>query len=284
MKSTFNKWIIYDGNCGLCLKSKLLLTKMGILSESRCLNYHELDSRLKSKVDADRFRFEMALVDEGTGETLYGLEGILSIFSQKVSGLSMIKPGGWMFSFLEFFYHTISYNRFFLFPKKKVFACDCDPPFEYTYFWRWIGICLMFALGVSFLLGYVSANFFGMSPTDLGAKTLLIVGFGWLTQIIISRFLMTDTNFRDYSQHLALIALVGVLILLPTILLSFFVSKIILGPLLIVTIALSSGIMSLMHFKRVGFLSLSQGWTVTWFLCLQASALFFSHEFKLLVL
>lgn len=284
MESLPNKWIIYDGNCGLCLKSKQLLTKLGVLNESSCLNYHELEDRLRSKVASERFRFEMALVDEHSDETLYGLEGILAIFSNRLSWLKMVKPGGSLFRFLEFFYHAISYNRYFLFPRKKAFICDCDPPFQYTYYWRWIGICLMFAVGISFLLGCVSASLFGMVPTDLGAKMLLIVGCGWFVQIVMSKLLMSAIDFRDYSRHLALIAFVGVLVLLPIILLSSFVSQTILGPLLLISVLVSSGTMSIMHFKRIGLMRLNQGWTLSWFLFLQISAIFIAHQFKLFLL
>ena len=38
MEALAHKWIIYDGNCGLCLNSKKWLTRLGIIPEEKCLN------------------------------------------------------------------------------------------------------------------------------------------------------------------------------------------------------------------------------------------------------
>ncbi len=284
MELEAKRWIIFDGNCGLCLKSKKLLTQLGVFPDSRCLNYHELDATLKSKVDSKRFSFEMALVDESNDNTLYGLEGILSIFSEKVSWLKLIKSGSFAFVFLQFFYHTISYNRYFLFPRKKVFICDCDPPFVPRFYKQWIGLGTFFSVLISFLLGYVLAGLIGLPAIDLGFKMLVIVGLGWIIQALLAKVVMRKREFQDYSRHLALIGLVGVLILLPVLVFSPIFPVPLSRYFLAFCVLLSSAIMSYMHFKRISFMNLSQLWTLSWFVWLQLCAWSLSFYFELLPL
>lgn len=279
-----NKWIIYDGNCGLCLNSKQLLVRLGVFPDAKCLNYHQLDEGLFSKVDPEHFSYEMALVDEKSDDTLYGLEGILAIFSEKVSWLKLIKKGGLIYMFLEFFYHTVSYNRYFLFPKKKAFSCDCDPPFIPRYFWRWIGLSIAISSMVSYLLGFVAAPLFSKEPLLFGLETLAIVGAGWLFQSIIAVLVFKKKKLRDYARHLSFIALVGVLVLVPSILLSTILPEIYLQIALITSVVISSTLMLRMHIKRVRFMMLPQAWTISWFLSLQLTAICFAYHFKILQL
>lgn len=281
METLANKWIIYDGNCGLCLNSKKWLTRLGVIPESKCLNYHLLDEGLSAKIDLEHFRYEMALVDGQSDNTLYGLEGILEVFGAKVGMVKGIRPGSPLFAILNYVYHTISYNRYFLFPRKSRFACECDPPFVKKYFLRWLVMGIMIAMGVSALFGAVVAPLFEKTSLEMAGEMLLIVGAGWGLQLISSGLLMTRDQKRDYWRHLVLIMVVGVLILLPGMLV-FRLPTELFSAVAMGSVVASSAIMTLMHIKRVRYMGLSQGWTISWFLSLQAFAIWFSIHFNLL--
>lgn len=282
METHANKWIIYDGNCGLCLNSKRLLTRLRIIPENKCLNYHLLEPELSDKIDLSRFRFEMALVDDQSDDTLYGLEGILQIFGEKFGLLKRIKPDSVIFRMLDYVYHAVSYNRYFIFPRKSRFACDCEPAFSMKYFVRWIVLGLLIASVVSALFGAVMAPVFDKAPLPLAAQMLVIVGAGWVSQLILSALLLSREKVYDYWRHLVLIMVVGVLILIPCLLL-FWLPIMPLTIVAIVSVLASSLVMSRMHFQRVRYLGLSQIWTLLWFLGLQATAVFFSIHFQILV-
>lgn len=283
METLAHKWIIYDGNCGLCLNSKKWLTRLGIIPESRCLNYHLLDESLSAKIDLEHFKYEMALVDDQSDNTLYGLEGILQIFGARMGLVKGVKPGSALFALLNFVYHTISYNRYFLFPRKSRFACDCDPPFVSKYFLRWMVMGIMMAMVVSALFGAVVADLFQKPALEMAGEMLLIVGAGWGMQLLFSGLLMARDQKRDYWRHLVLIMVVGVLILLPGMLL-FWLPDAVFSAVAIASVVASSTIMVLMHIKRVRYMGLSQGWTASWFLSLQALEILFSIHFNLLAL
>ncbi|MCE7994582.1 MAG: DUF393 domain-containing protein [Roseivirga sp.] len=283
MDTLAHKWIIYDGNCGLCLNSKKWLTRLGIIPESKCLNYHLLDENLSAKIDLEHFKYEMALVDDQSDKTLYGLEGILQIFGARVGFVKGIKPGSALFALLNFVYHTISYNRYFIFPRKSRFACDCDPPFVMKYFQRWIVMGILLAIGVSALFGVAVAGLFHKPVLEMAGEMILIVGAGWGLQLLLSGLLMTREQKRDYWRHLVLIMVVGVLVLLPGMLL-FWLPTGMFSAVAISSVVVSSVVMALMHFRRVKHMGLSQGWTVSWFLSLQAFAIWLSIHFNLLAL
>lgn len=283
MEALAHKWIIYDGNCGLCLNSKKLLTRLGVIPEDKCLNFHLLEPHMASKIDLGHFRYEMALVDDRSDKTLYGLEGILQIFAEKVGFLKAIKPGSALFGLLNFVYHTISYNRYYLFPRKSRFACDCDPPFVQKYFMRWIVLGLLLAVVISALFGAAMAAVFDSTVVEMTGQMLLIVGGGWVVQMLLAKLFMTQDQMRDYYRHLVLIMVVGVLILIPSILL-FWLPTALLAGIAILSVLTSSVTMSLMHFRRVRYMGFSQGWTLSWFLCLQACAIYFAIHFNLFAL
>ncbi len=283
METLANKWIIYDGNCGLCLNSKKWLTRLGIIPESKCLNYHLLEEDLSGKIDPEHFRYEMALVDDTSDKTLYGLEGILEVFGARVSFVKGIKPGSFLFGILNFLYHTISYNRYFLFPRKSRFACECDPPFVRKYFLRWMVMGLLLAMMISALFGAAVAGLFEKSVPEMAGQMLLIVGTGWGLQLLLSGLWMTRDQRRDYWRHLVLIMVAGVLILLPG-MLFFWLPDTAFATVAIVSVVASSTVMSLMHFRRIRHMGLSQAWTISWFMCLQVFAIWFSFHFNLLML
>jgi predicted DCC family thiol-disulfide oxidoreductase YuxK len=280
MEALAHKWIIYDGNCGLCLNSKKMLTRLGIIPEEKCLNYHLLEDKITAKIDAEHFRYEMALVDDRTDQTLYGLEGILHIFAARLGMKNGIRPGSTIFGVLNFLYHTISYNRYFLFPRKSRFACDCDPPFVQKYFMRWVVLGSIIATLISGLFGAAVAPLFDRPVLQMAGEMLLIVGTGWGLQILLSSLIMTKAQRQDYYRHLVLIMVVGVLILIPTLIL-FWLPLPGLAGVAIANVLASSVVMSLLHYRRVRHMNLSQGWTLSWFLFLQIAAICFTLYFNL---
>ena len=282
MNTLDNKWIIYDGNCGLCLNSKKWLTRFGIIPEKKCRNYYELDEGSKAKIDINHFSYEMALVDDQSNKTMYGLEGIIYVLGTKFRWILFIKPEGLLFKVLDFIYHTISYNRYFFFPRKMAFKCDCEPPLVWKYFLSWVFFGLGIATGLSTLFGVILASHLHQTIRESVFSTLLIVGSGWFIQILLAAIILPYGQLVDYLRHLFLIMVVGVLILIPSIMLSSLPTL----PFAIITwinILTSSSVMLRMHYKRVKFMKLNQCWTLSWFLLLQMAASGWAYYFDFIL-
>ncbi|OEJ99721.1 DCC1-like thiol-disulfide oxidoreductase family protein [Roseivirga misakiensis] len=275
-----DKWIIYDGNCGLCLRSKRLLVSMGWFPEKKFLDYHHLKDDLKRIINSARFRYEMALVDEKTRETKYGLEGIISVFAEKTPALAKLKTTGKLFKVLESLYHTISYNRYFLFPDSSVIKCACEPPFKAETYRSWLILSIVFSSIISYLFGWSVAPIFEGESMDFALKTLFLVGIGWVIQLGLTLVMLDRQTYLDYSRHLCLIMVVGVMVLIPSIIISLFLHIEAVKWMPLMSIAISSAVMLRMHTRRVRVMRLTQWWTFSWFLVLQISATLLIYLFQ----
>lgn len=283
MKNQNKHWIIYDGNCGMCLFSKKVFSRIGFIREADCRNYHELSPAHYQKIDLQRFKHGMAYIHEGDNPTLYGLEGVLAAFSEKRPYIKAITPNTWLFRLLNFLYMAICYNRYFIFPMKQQFACSCEPDYQPQYFRRWIGLGLFFSIFISALFGMSLSVVFNMPAGELALRTVIIVGAGWALQIVLAALLMNQELFRDYLRHIALIMFIGVLILVPSTLL-FWLPPAWLAIVALVSVVASSFTMLRMHFQRIRFMGLGQQWTLGWFASLQLTAIPLMFHFGLFTL
>ena len=141
-------------------------------------------------------------------------------------------------------------------------------------------ITLIMAILLTALFGISLRSFFsGMSASDAATQMLLMAGTGWIFQILIAIVMLRDKAL-DYIGHLGTIMVLGLLILVPGML--FFACTGILTPWVpAVSVLLSSGCMLYLHICRVRYLEISQGWTITWFLFLQSTAVFWIYFFHL---
>lgn len=283
METQSKKWIVYDGNCGMCLFTKKVFSRLGFFDESQCRNYHELEPELYKKVGLEQFRHGMAYVETGTAPTRYGLDGVLAAFSERRPYLHHWTPDTRVFKVLNYFYNAICYNRYFIFPKKQRFACSCEPEFHPRFFRRWLFLSIVFSVVISGLFGSSLASVLRMEWLEAAGKAIGIVGTGWAVQALVASLILDQTRLRDYLRHIALIMFIGVLLLLPAILLFWLPAQTHLIVALLCVIA-SSTIMTRMHIQRMRFMGLGQQWTVSWFLVLQSSALALLFHFQILSL
>jgi len=95
---------------------------------------------------------------------------------------------------------------------------------------------------------------------------------------------VTKTMLRDkaleYIGHLGSIMVVGLLILVPSMLFSAL-SGIATPWVPAINVMFSSFYMLYLHVNRVKYLELSQEWTISWFLLLQSTALFWIYIFHI---
>jgi predicted DCC family thiol-disulfide oxidoreductase YuxK len=140
-----NKILIYDDNCPFCSWYSGLFVKYGFLNAGGRIAFPTLDDRLLSRIDFDKSRNEIPLLDISTNKVLYGIDALLEILDQKIPGIKMIgnmKPIKW---FLKKIYKLISYNRKVIVAKKcGPGNIDCSPDTNYLYRFVFMAICLAF--------------------------------------------------------------------------------------------------------------------------------------------
>jgi predicted DCC family thiol-disulfide oxidoreductase YuxK len=268
-----NKLIVYDGNCGLCTSVHALMLSLGVIASVETSSYQQLQPEEKVLITADRFRNEMALVDRKGEATLYGAEGIAYILSARLPYIGKLFKVGFVMILFRFFYKFIAYNRYLIAPSSKALInCDCYPKAPLPYRLLYILITLLISVALTAWFGITLRHYAGLSAAQAALQMLLIAGTGWILVIAASFASFTYPEALEYTGHLGTIMVAGLLVLLPSILISS-VLQIQYLTLPLLSVMCSSSIMLYFHHKRVQHLNLSKSWNVLWFTSLQLGAI-----------
>jgi len=140
-----NKILIYDDNCPLCTWYSGLFVKYGFLNADGRKPFSTLDDYLLSKIDFDKSRNEIPLLDTSTNKVVYGIDALLEILDQKIPFIKAtgnFAPLKW---FLKKIYKLISFNRKVIVAKKcGAGSIDCSPDNNYLYRFVFMAVCLLF--------------------------------------------------------------------------------------------------------------------------------------------
>ncbi|MVM34697.1 hypothetical protein GO755_32010 [Spirosoma sp. HMF4905] len=106
------KLLIYDESCPMC---KLYTKGMVAADSSGCLtrmsNGELPNESVVSRLDRQRARHEIPLIDLDGGETLYGVDTWIYAFGHHNQQLERLLSLGWLRTILQKLYAFISYNR-----------------------------------------------------------------------------------------------------------------------------------------------------------------------------
>jgi len=263
MKPLEDHVLLYDGDCPMCRMYSHAFVKADMLEKDGIVSYCEMNQELKSMVDIDRARNEIALVDAKNHTVTYGIDSWLKIFTNRfqwAKSLFQFKPLYWL---VRQFYFFISYNRKVIAPGKEFFkAGSCFP--DYNVKWRWIYI-LISSIFVAFILNryFNGIIIYRDANIQLGAEWLIAIG-----QLVFQSFfvlLSKKDRTLHYFGNLMTISTMGALLLIPAIIFRNIFSTIpevaYLGYL-----ALPVLIMLWQHVRRVKMLELPFYLTITWIL------------------
>lgn len=106
------KVVIYDESCPMCrlyTKGMVAADRSGQLG--RLGNHHLTDRVIISRLDEQRARHEIPLVDLDGGETLYGIDTWAYAFGQRSQLITRALTRSWLRAALRSLYAFISYNR-----------------------------------------------------------------------------------------------------------------------------------------------------------------------------
>ena len=278
MKTLDHKLIIYDSNCRVCTSLKTFVLKYTSIPESKIKALKDLDQELGGKVNLEKFKNGMALIDDSGGDTIYGAEGVAHIFSSQYRLANILLSFNPLFFLFSFLYKITAYNRYIIATPKSQFQCDCFPDKVTKYRVAYISLTNISAAVLTMLFGVSLRNFFtGISALEAAIQMVLMAGTGWVVQIMLAKVFMKEKSL-DYMGHLGSIMVVGLLILVPW-MLFYFITGIKLLVLPILSVIVSSAYMLYMHINRVKHLDISQWWTLSWFLLLQFTAFLWVYYF-----
>ncbi|GAB4022389.1 thiol-disulfide oxidoreductase DCC family protein [Spirosoma koreense] len=199
------KLIIYDGSCPMCrlyTKGIVATDKSGSLM--RMSNDQIKQEAILNRLDRQRARHEIPLVDLDGGETLYGVDTWAYALGQPNPSIQKLLSIHWFRALLQKLYAFISYNRRIIItsPPGRWQLLDLQPAFNPGQRLAFIGIVFSLVAAL-FLSGRVSV----WPP----AAFALVISQLTLTGIYLF-VLQPGEGFEkilDYAGHLGMSLLVG---------------------------------------------------------------------------
>ena len=140
-----NKILVYDDNCPLCTWYSGLFVKYGFLKAEGRKAFSTLDNNLLSKIDFNKSRNEIPLLDTSTSKVVYGIDALLEILDQKIPYIKATGNFGPLKWTLKKLYKLISFNRKVIVAKKcGPGRIDCSPDNNYLYRFIFMAVSLVF--------------------------------------------------------------------------------------------------------------------------------------------
>lgn len=209
-----NKILVYDDNCPLCTWYSGLFVKYGFLNAEGRKPFSTLDDSLLSKIDFEKSRNEIPLLDTSTNKVVYGIDALLEILDQKIT---FIKPAGnfpplkWL---LKKIYRLISYNRKIIVAKKcRAGSIDCSPDNNYLYRFIFMAVCLAF--NTLMLYPFQNNLFSKLSYYHLDLFQLQAAHFAFVIINSTLAFSFPKGKGYEYLGQVNMLALLVILLLTP---------------------------------------------------------------------
>ena len=216
-----NKILVYDDNCPLCIWYSGLFVKYGFLDPGGRKPFSSLDNNLLSKIDFDKSRNEIPLLDVSTNKVLYGIDALLEILDQKIpfaKTTGNFAPLKWL---LKKLYKLISFNRKVIVAKKcGPGSIDCAPDINYTYRFMFMAICLVF--NTLMLVPFQHHLFSKLPYYHLNLFHLQAAHFAFVIINCTLAFSFSKKMGYEYLGQVNMLALTVILLLTPLFIISHF--------------------------------------------------------------
>ena len=181
----------------------------GMLDRQGREAFAELSVETKNRIDVNRAKNEIALVDHHKNKVTYGLDSLLLIIGNSFPLLektARIKPLYWFFKKL---YSFVSYNRKQIIPSENDHGAGaCNPDFNLKY-------RLVYLVFVTVFSGYVLSLFsekFGLSRNFFREAGICTGQIVWHTVFLKA---CLKEKLWDYLGNMMSVSLIGTILLIP---------------------------------------------------------------------
>ncbi len=209
-----NKILIYDDNCPFCSWYSGQFVKFGLLPGAGRKAFSSLEEIYLTKIDFDKSRNEIPLLDTNDGKVLYGIDALLEILGKKIPWIKSagnLPPVKW---FLKKLYKLVSYNRKVIVARKcGPGSIDCSPDNNYWYRFYFMALSflfntlMLFPLHATFLS---TLSYYRVSSTQLQGAHLVFVAANCLLAFSFSK-----QKAFEYLGQVNILALTVILLLIP---------------------------------------------------------------------
>ncbi|MFZ4056854.1 MAG: hypothetical protein ACOYKE_01895 [Ferruginibacter sp.] len=251
--------LYYDENCPLCAAYSQVFVQTGLLTPSGRKSFSNITEN-QPHIDLARAVNEIPLLNQSTGNVLYGIDALLEIIGKKIPFIKKvgnIQPIKWC---LVHFYKLISYNRKVVvaqLPKNN--ASNCTPTFNITY--RMFFILLLCTSTYLFLLP-VQQTIMGLQNTPSNAIQFQTKYLIWMTINGAIAFYLGKIKGIEFIGQISMMSFLSIIYALPLLILQHWI------PLSILSIEMWMGCFAILmlkaYYRRMQFCSnrFQQAWLV----------------------
>jgi hypothetical protein len=217
-----NKILVYDDACPMCVWYTGEFVECGLLTEEARKPFSTLSAETLSKINWQRSKNEIPLLDTNTGEVLYGIDAMLEVIGQRFSIIKKIGNCKPLNYFLKKLYKFISYNRKVIVAKKALpGTIDCTP--DYNVFYRVLFMSIFLIFNTLMLFPIHAGLLLKVPGYSLSVWQLQWVHIGLVGCNIIMATLMGRHRAIDYLGQINMLALITILCLIPLLMLDIIV-------------------------------------------------------------
>lgn len=202
------KLIIYDGSCPMCrLYTKGMVAADNSGNLTRISNDQLSQRAILDRIDKQRARHEIPLVDLNGGETLYGVDTWLYALGERSHSIEKLLSVTWLKVMLQQLYAFISYNRRIIITSApgRWQLLDLQPEFRLSY-------RLVFVFMVMSLVG--GLHYAVVKSFAWPAFALPVIQIGLVSLYLsLTKHLPLLETLLDYIGHLGMSLLLGGLVI-----------------------------------------------------------------------
>ncbi|HWB62316.1 MAG TPA: hypothetical protein VG603_02310, partial [Chitinophagales bacterium] len=209
-----DKTIIYDNHCPLCTAYTAVFVNAGVLTNDGRKSFATANTCILNTIDMQRARHEIPVIDNQTGQVLYGVDGLAEIAAGIFPSLKKLFTNHRAKAFIKPLYNFISYNRRIIAgsPPETETEIICAPDFNLK--WR----LALITSGMAYTAGCIYA-FGSLMQISLPVLYAFVTAYFFL--LVLADFLLNKAfvNKCDYIGHLATLGFVeGTLFVLTALL------------------------------------------------------------------
>jgi len=250
--------LLIDQECPMCNLYGKCFYKANLITKDTLAPFQHFDKTNKH-IDFELARNKIALYNQQTNLTIYGIDALIHVVSHNKLWLNKILNSTIIYFVLAQLYNFISYNRKVIFPVRTADKQACEPDLKKSYRIAFIIITAM--ITAYMLTAYSNLLFHRLGITTHPSFEYLIA----FSQIIWQGtflYLLTDKLSYDYLGNMSTISLGGSILLIVPLLINYLI------PLSSIALILSFGsivtLMLLEHIRRVKILELPSVTTISW--------------------
>lgn len=255
-----NNKLLIDKNCPMCGIYGRCFTNWGLIEKGTVEHYQVIAVDQTRGIDMERAKTEIALKDNNTGQTIYGINAMIKMVAHDKKLVYQFLNTPLVYGFLKRLYNFISYNRKVIYPTAPQQELrTCQPALNLKY----RGFYIFFvAIVTGFILNSFTINLTTSFALPHNNLREFFICFGQVFWQWAAITWIDKPKVAEYLGNMSTVSLIGGILLIPILLVNHYYPFN--SILLIGLFGLVVFLMFLEHIRRCQILGLPFLMTLSW--------------------